>query len=232
MFTSEVPFYLSILFLFAIGVPILMVANLLRNTTYKHKRKQILLFYMVYFMAVAIACWSGLFDVVSFPPRIVLFTTLPLLLFYLGYFLNTSFYKKILNEITLTSLISVHVFRFIGVFFLLLFFYNQLPKPFALVAGIGDIITAFTSIFVVTALRKKKNYSKTLLLVWNTFGLLDILITSAGALYFTKQSIETGSLGVEILAQFPFCFIPAFAPATIIFLHISIYRKVFLLKKG
>jgi hypothetical protein len=28
------------------------------------------------------------------------------------------------------------------------------------------------------------------------------------------------------IAEFPFCFIPAFAPATIIFIHVAIFKKL------
>ncbi|MGL5892286.1 MAG: hypothetical protein ACRC3B_20505, partial [Bacteroidia bacterium] len=58
------------------------------------------------------------------------------------------------------------------------------------------------------------------------FGLLDILATSTMAIVFTKLSIETGSGGVDALGKFPFCLIPAFAPPVIIFLHLSLYRKL------
>jgi hypothetical protein len=33
-------------------------------------------------------------------------------------------------------------------------------------------------------------------------------------------------MGVDTLAKFPFSLIPAFAPPTIIFLHVLIYRKL------
>jgi len=46
------------------------------------------------------------------------------------------------------------------------------------------------------------------------------------AIIFTKISIDRGIQGVEFLAEFPFCFIPAFAPPTIIFLHLLVYRKL------
>jgi hypothetical protein len=46
----------------------------------------------------------------------------------------------------------------------------------------------------------------------------------------TKISIDTGAMGVDTLAKFPFCFIPAFAPPTIIFLHVSIYKKLAAMK--
>ena len=121
---------------------------------------------------------------------------------------------------------GVHIFRFIGSFFLILALFDQLPMVIGLIAGIGDVIAALTSIFVVRAIKNGKSYAKRLTLIWNTFGMLDILATSATAIILTKISIDTGSQGVDFLAQFPFCFIPSFAPATIIFLHLLIYRKL------
>jgi hypothetical protein len=42
----------------------------------------------------------------------------------------------------------------------------------------------------------------------------------------TKFSIENGAQGVLEIANFPFCLIPAFAPATILFVHILIFKKL------
>lgn len=225
MFTNQVPHFISVIFLIAILFPIFMIANLVRKN---HKKVfyYVIGFYFLYLFIVALATFKGLFNVVALPPRIIVLTTLPLLLFYLLIISNTAVYKNVLQKTDLSTLIGIHIFRLIGSFFIILFLYKLLPRPFAFIAGFGDLITALSSIFVAKAISNKKSYAKKLTLFWNTFGLVDILLTSATAIIFTKLSIETGSLGVDILTQFPFCFIPAFAPATIIFLHISIYRKI------
>ena len=190
----------------------------------------IAIFYFLYLIGVAIATLNGAFVENTLPPKIIQVTTLPLLLFLVGFVFNTGFYKKILKLVPVQELILLHRFRLIGSFFIVLLLLGLLPPFFALVAGLGDVITATTSIVVARAINNKYGYAKKLALVWNTFGLLDILVTSATAIYLTKLSIETGAMGVTALAAFPFCFIPAFAPATIIFLHLSIYRKLFVKK--
>lgn len=227
MFASQVPLFLSILFLVVFLIPILLISSLVKGTSQAGKQTRIIIFYISYLVLVGIACFQGAFDVVSLPPRIVLVTTLPLLLFYLLIISNTAFYTNTLKEVALSRLVEVHIFRLIGSFFIILFFLELLPQTFGLIAGIGDMITALGSLYVARTIRKNQNYAKHLTLFWNSFGLLDILLTSAMAILFTKKNIETGSMGVDILTQFPFCFIPAFAPATIIFLHVSIYRKIF-----
>ena len=226
-FADQVPVVVSIAFLIAFLFPIVLIANLTRNTAYGRKRNAIILFYLAYLVLVTLMCFSGVFNVVVLPPRIIVVTTLPLLLFYLFYISNTSFYKSLLGQIPLSALVRVHIFRLIGGFFLILFFLEQLPKTFAFIAGLGDIITAIGSLFVARTLEKKKPFSKKLTILWNSFGLADILLTSGTAVVLTKLNMETGSQGVDVLTQFPFCFIPAFAPATIIFLHISVFRKIF-----
>jgi len=227
---QQIPVYVSLAFLIALLFPIYMIANLARKNTASSKSTfvfyGIIAFYSIYLLVVGIACINGAFDEVSLPPKIILLTTLPLLLFLVGFVFNTSLCKEIIKTTPVSKLIRLHLFRVIGSFFIILMLLQLLPKTFALIAGMGDVITALSSLWVAKSIEHKKIYAQTVALAWNTFGFLDILITSATAIILTKISIDTGALGVEVLATFPFCFIPAFAPATIIFLHLNIYRKL------
>ncbi len=230
-FSDQVPSWISILFLLVIPIPIFLIAGLARKGSADARSGKtafwiVLLFYFAYLIYVGIACLQGLFQEVTLPPKILRFTMVPLLLFLLLIVFNLPIYKKILMKLSAADLVQVHIFRLIGSFFLILGFLQVLPASIAVIAGLGDLITAVSSIFVARALRNRKKYAKTLAYIWNTFGFVDILATSASAYILTKISIETGSMGVDILGAFPFCFIPAFAPATIIFLHLSIYRKL------
>ncbi len=232
--TSTLPYWISILFLIAIPVPVYLVAHLakkgLQGITPSNRATSffygIIGFYFVYFVYVTLACFNGLFTQNSLPPRIMVLTALPLLAFYVLVVFNLSFTKRMLKNIALSNLIRIHLFRLIGSFFVIMGVYQVVPKTFALGAGFGDVFIALSSIAVANALIKNRSYAIKLAWVWNTLGLIDILMTSFMAFWFTKQSIETGSLGVDILTEFPFCFIPAFAPATIIFLHICVYKKL------
>ena len=67
---------------------------------------------------------------------------------------------------------------------------------------------------------------QTLTIAWNIFRLLDIISVLTTAIITTNLSIETGSQGVTEIANFPLCLIPAFAPATIILLHLTMFRTL------
>jgi hypothetical protein len=225
MFPSQLPVFFSILFLIAFSIPIVLVARLAHKGGIKNGLIWVIGFYTIYLSVVAMASLNGFFDTVMLPPKIVLTTTLPLAVF-LTVLFGTKICKQANARLPLEQLVGVHIFRFIGSTFLILWAYELLPTVFAVIAGIGDVLTALGSIFVTKAIRNARPYAKKLTFAWNTFGLVDILLTSAMAILFTKFSIDTGSQGVEFLAEFPFCFIPAFAPATIIFLHLLVYRKL------
>jgi hypothetical protein len=233
--TNAVPQWVSISFLAAIMVPVFMIANVAKqgalNATLEKEKasniyKAILLFYGVYFTYVSLTCFTGIFRENTLPPKILFYTAFPMLVFFLVVISNLKIYKIILQHVTLQSLVGVHIFRLIGIFFLINHAYGAIPAKFAYIAGIGDIATALTSIIVVKAITLKKNYAKPLTIAWNIFGILDIGSVLITAISSTKLSIETGTLGISEIANFPFCLIPAFAPATIIFLHISIFRKL------
>lgn len=229
MFSNQVPTIFSILFLLAFLFPVIMVARLAKKGKVKNGFWLVLGFYSVYLTVVAIASFNGFYDTIMLPPKIVLTTTLPLAIF-VTIIYSTKTCKNANAVLTLEDLVKVHIFRLIGSTFIILYLYDLLPPVFALFAGIGDLLTAISSIFVAKAIRNKKSYAKKLTYIWNTFGLVDILITSAMAIIFTKISIDNNVPGVEFLAEFPFCFIPAFAPPTIIFLHLLVFRKLKSLK--
>jgi hypothetical protein len=225
-----VPQWILITFLVVIPLPFVLIALFLRKEALKLNLPIVfpstILFFIAYLSYILLASLNGWFDQVYFPPRVILLTTLPYALFLFGIFSTTSTYKKILENSSYENLIRLHSFRIIGIFFILLAVYDALPKAFAFIAGLGDIITAITSFWVANAIQNKKSYARRLAYLWNIFGTVDILFTAIAANVLTKLSIDTGIMGVDTLALFPFCIIPAFAPPTILFLHWSIFKKL------
>ncbi len=235
MITYNLPQWIATSFLIVFPFAIFLIALLVKKSAPIGKENRlfytVLGFYVLYLGYIAGCSFNGLFDKVFLPPMVLLLGTFPLAMFLFTVVINSKTYKTVLENTLLQDLVRVHIFRMLGVFFILLAFHDALPKPFALIAGFGDMITALTSIFVAKAIENKAAYAKKLTYIWNTFGLIDIIITAILANVLTKISIDTGAMGVDTLAKFPFCFIPAFAPPTIIFLHVAIYKKLSTLSK-
>lgn len=235
IFSSSVPVWVSLIFMVIFPTYVIFISttvkksginNLIGEAKTKKINNSILLFGFTYLLVVSIISFTDFFKVNTLPPRILVTSTLPLLLFYMLFISQTSTYKTIIKTISLQSLVRLNVFRLIGVFFLITHYYGALPKYFAITGGLGDMFAAVTAIFVAYALDKKKAYALKLTFVWNIIGLLDIINVAISAIIATRLSLTTGSQSVVEIASFPFVWIPALAPATIIFIHISIFRKL------
>lgn len=190
-----------------------------------------LFFYTVYLAYVSILSLKGVFDNKSIPPTVMVFASLPLMIILFGFIGNTKLFKKLLGAITLESLITIHVFRIVGAFFIFLYFYHLLPAKFAFSAGMGDLITALLAFPVARMVSKGKSWSIPVVYAWNIFGILDILVLLVIATIVGRNSIITGEPGMREVTMFPFVWFPAFAPPTILFLHTVVFRKLYQIKK-
>lgn len=180
----------------------------------------ILVFYLAYLLYVSVLALNGVFDVDSLPPKTMVYGGLPLLIILFGFIGNTGLFKRLLKAITLESLVRLHVFRLVGAFFILIYGYHLLPAKFAFFAGLGDVITAIFAIPVSVMVAKQRSGWKTALYAWNIFGIMDIVDLLVIA-------VITGANGnLREMSVFPFVWFPAFAPATILFLHAAVFRKV------
>jgi hypothetical protein len=238
-YTSSLPLWSSVLLLLTFPIAFVAIANMVKQGLVASKMdpvrivlfyKRILVYGFIYLFIVAILSLTGVVSVNAFPPRIFIFTTIPLILFYMFYVSRTAWYKLILTNLSLSSLVKIHIVRLLGVFFLIGYYYHALPAYFAITGGVGDLFAALSSIFVVYALKNKKQYAIKLVYVWNVIGLLDIINVAITAIVSTRLSLTAGTQSIIEITYFPYCWIPAFAPATIVFLHISIFTKLKMLK--
>jgi hypothetical protein len=149
------------------------------------------------------------------------------MIFFFGFIFNKPIYWKILDGIPLQSLVRLHIFRFVGVYFLIATYYNALPDHFAILAGLGDMATAFGAIFIAKAIEENKSWSRKATLIWNIFGFWDIVSVLVSAVLTTRYSIQhPENQSIVEISKFPFVWIPAFAPVVIVFMHIAIFKKL------
>ncbi len=118
-------------------------------------------------------------------------------------------------------LVLFHMTRlFAGAYFLVLCQRNQLSCAFARPAGWGDIVVAVLALAVVGAMRTQ--FAKTLLLVWNTLGLIDIIFVVVSALRFGLKDWQT----MHALRELPLGLLPTFLVPLIIASHLLIFVRL------
>ena len=118
-------------------------------------------------------------------------------------------------------LVLLHVTRlFAGAYFLVLCRRGQLPCGFARPAGWGDIVIAVLALAVLGATRTQ--FAKTLLLTWNTLGLIDIIFVVLSALRFGLNDWQS----MHALRELPLSLLPMFLVPLIIASHVLIFVRL------
>ena len=119
------------------------------------------------------------------------------------------------------ALVLIHVTRFVGFYFLWLYARGELPWAFAVPGGWGDIAVAATAILVCLFTRPDAGSGRGVLIAWNVFGLIDILMVVATAVRLAIA--DPGSMAA--LLRLPLSLLISFLVPIIIATHVIIFAK-------
>jgi hypothetical protein len=131
------------------------------------------------------------------------------------------------QSVNLSVLTLLHLWRLVGAEFLFEYSHGRLPGGFAFPAGLGDMIVGLTAIPMALALRRNPGGARLWLIVWNVFGLVDLIVAvslgilySDGALGFLSGSGPTTRL-MQVLprSMIPTFFLPLFISLHLLAIH-------------
>lgn len=125
------------------------------------------------------------------------------------------------DGLDLRSLVLLHVTRFVGIYFLVLYQRDELPRAFAVPAGIGDIIIATMALPVVFAPIEPSVRSRAIV-IWNVVGLVDMLLVIVTA---TRINL-TDPAQLRPLTHLPLSLLPTFLVPLILATHVIIFARL------
>src|SRR3954470_22697053 len=124
------------------------------------------------------------------------------------------------DSLDLRSLVLLHVTRFVGIYFLILYQREQLPRAFAVPAGMGDIIVATMALPVAFA-PLDASARRRAIVIWNVVGFIDILMV-----VFTAARLNLANpFQLRALTYLPLSLLPTFLVPLIIATHIIIFVR-------
>lgn len=117
-------------------------------------------------------------------------------------------FRSWLAVVDLRLPIAIHLSRFVGVYFLMLYARGLLPFDFAVLGGWGDIAVAVTALAFIVVSRDPAAH-RSLLWVWNLFGFVDIVfvVLTAGRMAAADPA-SMGPLRYPPLSLLPTYFVP------------------------
>jgi hypothetical protein len=130
-------------------------------------------------------------------------------------------FRAWLAAVDLRSVIAIHLTRFIGAYFLVLYARGLLPFDFAVLGGWGDIAIATTALLWLVLVAEPTAH-RPLLLLWNLCGLIDIVLVVATAA--RMATADPASMGP--MRTLPLSLLPTFLVPLIIASHVLIFWRL------
>lgn len=175
---------------------------------------------IVWFLVALFVGASGIVAFLKPPfPQVVLLGLVIVLLVLFS--MSSTFHNWIMN-VDIRALVLVHLTRFVGIYFLILHFRGELPYAFAVPGGLGDIAVAVTALLVSIFSPIRGSVGRKILLLWNLFGLIDILFVVVTAARLAMSN--PGSMNA--ITKLPLSLLPTFLVPIIIFTHVVIFIRL------
>lgn len=155
------------------------------------------------------------------PPVAVQGILLSLTAILLAAYFRVTAVKTWVDSLDLRAILLLHVTRFVGVYFLILYGRGQLPYDFAVPGGIGDIIVASLALVLAVAPLAKTNRLRAIR-IWNIVGLIDISLVVLTA---ARLNLDN-PLQMRALTYLPLSLLPTFLVPLIIATHIIVFTRL------
>lgn len=124
-------------------------------------------------------------------------------------------------------LVGVQFYRVLGVIFLVLYAGAHLSGPFALPAGLGDMLVGILAPFVAASFARSPEGSVRRVRLWNLLGITDLVVAVTMG-FLTGPPLQIGSIDRPnaLVGMFPLSLIPVFAVPLSVLLHMASLQKL------
>jgi len=184
----------------------------------------------IWFVAAFVGGIMNVFYQPGVPPvTVALFLLVPITGFTLAYVFSNQV-RHVIDQIPLWLITIAHVWRFVGLGFVIGAVMHVLPKQFGYPEGWGDVAAALFCLPLAFAIRKGGHSPglRRAFIAWNIFGLIDLLSAiSLGILYSPSSfGVLRTDISTGLMTQFPVSLIPTFfLPLFILFHMLALIRS-------
>jgi hypothetical protein len=179
-------------------------------------------------LAAVVAGSLGLVNEPGRPPLVLAaFLGLPILGFVAAYAVSPSM-RALGDTIPLSVLLGSHLWRFVGLGFIVGAFTGALPMGFGIPEGVGDVIAALGALILLPMVRKG-SAPRGWLLAWNAFGFVDLLSAIVVGLLFSESAVgllHTATANTTLMVTFPVSLIPTFFVPLFLLVHLLTFRRI------
>ena len=137
--------------------------------------------------------------------------------------------RRVFSAVPLPLLVGLNVIRVGGFLFVLLAFAGRLSGPFPYSAGWGDFVTGAFAIPITWLAASETRVRNRLIVAWNTFGTLDLIVAVILGLTSRNgsplQLIHAG-VGSAAMTTLPWAFVPTVLVPFFLVVHAVIFAGI------
>jgi hypothetical protein len=193
-----------------------------------HARTLTILALSIWFVAAFVAGLLGRVNQPDQPPLVLAsFIAVPIVAFLIAYAASPAF-RAFADNLSLTMLVEAHLWRFVGLLFIVGALTGVLPMGFGIPAGVGDVIAALGAAILAAQLHHG-TASRRWLWIWNAFGLVDLLVALATGMLYSNTTLgilARGGVTTRLMVTFPISLIPTFFVPLFILVHLLVFKKL------
>jgi hypothetical protein len=177
----------------------------------------------IWFVAAFVGGMKGIFYQPDEPPLTLgLFLLVPILGFTLAYRASSRLQHAV-DAVPLWLITVAHIWRFVGLGFVIGAMMNVLPVQFGYPEGWGDIIAAALCLPLALAIRHRRHSQRLrrLFVAWNIFGLVDLVSAITLGILYSPSSfgVLRTDVSTGLMTTFPINLIPTFFVPLFMLLH-------------
>ena len=135
-------------------------------------------------------------------------------------YIRVSAVRTWVDSLDLRALILLHVTRFVGIYLLTLFQRGDLPRAFALPAGVTDIIVATMALPVALA-PLDDHARRRAIVIWNVVGFVGILFATLSAAQINLAQPSD----LRALRHLPLSLLPTLLTPLLLVTHLIIFTR-------
>jgi hypothetical protein len=136
--------------------------------------------------------------------------------------------RRALEAVPMRWVVTLQVYRALGVIFLILYAGGHLPGEFAWPAGAGDITVGLLAPIVGWAYGRESRRAAGWVRAWNWFGLADLIVAVTMGLLTSPSPLQRLALGApnELISAFPLVMVPVYLVPLSVLLHFASLKKL------
>jgi hypothetical protein len=181
-----------------------------------------------WFLAAVLLTWFGFYR--GIPNRVptIQYGVLIPIVAGIALFWRWGTLRRALEAVPQQWIVTVQVYRALGLIFLVLYAAGHMPGEFAWPAGAGDAAVGLLAPVVGLAYAQGWRGAARLVRAWNLLGLGDLTVALTMGLLTSPSPLQRLAFGTpnELISAFPLAMIPVFMVPLSILLHLASLKKL------